>query len=96
VHAATERSPLLDIAGVAAYLATTERHVRRLVAERRIPHSKVGGLVRFRVDAIDRWLADNERGPAAADTLAPVQSMPRRRSAQTAPSNFPGQLRLES
>jgi hypothetical protein len=29
---------LLDLAGVAEHLAVSERHVRRLVAERRIPY----------------------------------------------------------
>ena len=33
---------LLDIAGVAEHLGVSERHVRRLVAERRIPFIKWG------------------------------------------------------
>jgi len=33
---------LLDIAGVAEHLAVSERHIRRLVAERRIPYVKWG------------------------------------------------------
>ena len=47
----TNRRPLLDIAGVADYLGVPVRHIRRLVAERRIPHDApmdrqvVGGLV---------------------------------------------------
>ena len=78
--------PLLDIAGVASYLATSERHIRRLVAERRIPHHKVGGLVRFRLDRIDQWLDDNERpAPSVSERPASVTSLPRRRSAQTEP-----------
>jgi hypothetical protein len=31
---------LLDIAGVAEHLAVSERHIRRLVAEQRIPYIK--------------------------------------------------------
>lgn len=84
--ARSEGFPLLDIAGVATYLATSERHIRQLVAERRIPHHKVGGLVRFRIDRIDQWLDDNERTePHVSKRLTSVTSLPRRRSAQTEP-----------
>jgi excisionase family DNA binding protein len=48
---------LLDIAGVADRLAVSERFVRRLVFERRIPYLKIGHLVRFEPMAIERWLA---------------------------------------
>lgn len=37
-----ERRTLLDIEGVAARLGVTVRHVRRLVADRRIPYLKWG------------------------------------------------------
>ena len=57
---------LLDTAGVARYIASSVRHVRRLVAERRIPHYKVGHFVRFDPDEIDRWLDTHRRGPSAA------------------------------
>ncbi len=40
----TLQSPLLDILAVATALGITPRHVRRLVAERRIPFFKVGTL----------------------------------------------------
>ena len=55
--------PLLDVPGVATYLTISVRHVRRLVAERRMPHHKVGHLVRFDPDEIDAWLTHNHRGP---------------------------------
>lgn len=48
---------LLDKRGAAAYLGTSERHVQRLWAERRIPAVKVGRLVRFRVKDLDAWIA---------------------------------------
>lgn len=51
---------LLDIRGVAEILGTTERHVRRLVAERRIPYVKCGHFVRFDPTEIAHWL-DNSR-----------------------------------
>jgi len=42
----------------AAHMGTTERHVRRLWAERKLPAYKVGALVRFDLDDLDRYLAD--------------------------------------
>lgn len=60
-----ERSqPLLDAAAVARRLATTERHVRRLVAERRIPFVRVGRFVRFNPTAIAEWVETNTTDPA--------------------------------
>ena len=53
------RPPLLDVPGAATHLGTSERHVRRLVHERRIPYVKVGGKVRFRVEELERWLDAN-------------------------------------
>ena len=98
--AAEARRPLLDAAGVANYLGTSERHIRRLVSDRRIPHTKVGGLVRFNLDDVDQWLAANQRGPSVftpSDVpLAPVRSITRRRSAKTEPRKLPrGQLRFD-
>jgi excisionase family DNA binding protein len=61
-----DRRPLLDVVGVARYLSVSVRHVRRLVAERRIPHHKVGHFLRFDPDDIDAWLDDNRRGPSDA------------------------------
>lgn len=54
-----DRTPaLIDLAEVARRLAVNERHVRRLVAERRIPFVKWGRLLRFDPAAIDDWLKD--------------------------------------
>jgi excisionase family DNA binding protein len=53
----TEELPrLLSIGQLAEGLGTTPRHVRRLVAERRVPFVKVGRLVRFDPDDIAAWL----------------------------------------
>jgi excisionase family DNA binding protein len=51
-----ELSTLLDIEAVAERLGVTERHVRRLVAERRIPFLKVGRFVRFDPADVADWL----------------------------------------
>ena len=57
---ASQRSPLLDSDDVAEVLGITPRHVRRLVAERRIPFVKVGRFVRFDSGELDIWL-DQQR-----------------------------------
>jgi excisionase family DNA binding protein len=54
------RDPLLDVDAVAQALGVTSRHVRRLVAERRIPFFKVGKFVRFDPGELDVWL-DQQR-----------------------------------
>ncbi len=43
-----ERLPLLDLPAVAERLGVNQRHVRRLVAERRIPHLKWGSPAALR------------------------------------------------
>jgi excisionase family DNA binding protein len=55
---------LMTIGEVAELLNVGVRHIRRLVAERRIPFIKWGGLLRFDRDDIDRWL-DDSRSPTA-------------------------------
>ena len=47
---------LLDISGLAQHLGVNVRHVRRLVAERRIPFIKWGHLVRFDPAEIAVWI----------------------------------------
>lgn len=57
--ATTSKPPLphlLDIAGIADHLGVTERHVRRLIAERRIPYLRWGHRIRFDPDDVARWL----------------------------------------
>ncbi len=60
VDAATEPSaPLLAVAGLARLLDVTEKTVRRWRDEGRLPEAiVVGGVVRWRADDIDRWLAE--------------------------------------
>lgn len=56
---------LLDLDGIAEHLGVTPRHVRRLVAERRIPFVKWSHLLRFDPVEIAAWL-DGHRIPPAA------------------------------
>lgn len=61
--AATDTLPtLLDIDQLAKHLGTSHRHIRRLIAERRIPYVKVGRLIRFDPAEIATWL-DESRQP---------------------------------
>lgn len=48
--------PLMNLAEVAERLSVNQRHVRRLVAERRIPYLKWGHLLRFDPDELEAWL----------------------------------------
>lgn len=59
-------SQLLTIEQVAEQFATSVRHIRRLVAEHRIPYLKVGWLVRFDAAEIGDWL-DASRQRAVPD-----------------------------
>jgi excisionase family DNA binding protein len=54
------RAPLLNTDEIAKVLCVTPRHVRRLVAERRIPFVRVGRFVRFEPGELDVWL-DQQR-----------------------------------
>lgn len=50
--------PLLDIRAAANRLGCSERFIRRLVQERRIPFVKLGGTrLRFVESDLDRWIA---------------------------------------
>lgn len=53
---------LLDSPTLARLLGTSERHLRRLVGERRIPFVRVGRFIRFEPDAISKWLAEQATG----------------------------------
>jgi excisionase family DNA binding protein len=61
---AVRRPKLLTLKQVADQLSVNERHVRRLVAERRIPYVKWGHLLRFDPDEIAEWLDGGRRRTA--------------------------------
>ncbi len=56
-----ERLGLLDYDGVADLLATTPRHVRKLVELREIASVKVGALVRVEPSAVEDYIARRRR-----------------------------------
>jgi excisionase family DNA binding protein len=62
-----ERGPLMDLPTVAKHLGVSERHIRRLVQERRILFSKWGHPLRFDAEEIDTWV-DTKRVPCQPGT----------------------------
>lgn len=50
---------LLDIKEAADRLGTTERHMRALIADRKIAYIKVGRLIRFDPKSLDEWIEAN-------------------------------------
>lgn len=50
---------LLTMDELAERLNVTRRHVRRLVAERRVPFLKIGKFVRFDAAEVGAWLDSN-------------------------------------
>jgi len=71
---------LVTIDQLADRLGTSVRHLRRLVAERRIPFVKLGGLVRFDVAEVEAWV-DASRHPAVRDSNLPPATSGAARSA---------------
>jgi excisionase family DNA binding protein len=57
--------PLLDFQGAATYLGLKENFLRRLVAEKRVPHMKMSqgrtGRVFFDPDQLDDWIRSESR-----------------------------------
>jgi excisionase family DNA binding protein len=74
-HGSAVRLPhLVDIQVLAEHLGVAPRHVRRLVAEKRIPYVKWGHLVRFDPAEVAAWLetarvpGNERRRPGASDS----------------------------
>jgi excisionase family DNA binding protein len=60
----------LTIDQLAERLGVTERYVRRLVAERRVPYRKLGKLIRFADHEIAEWLDTTRRPQGGHDRSA--------------------------
>jgi excisionase family DNA binding protein len=56
---------------VAELLNVREQHVYRLVYERRIPHVKVGRLLRFDPDELTLWIDSGRVAPTFTPKDAP-------------------------
>lgn len=81
----TVHMPLMDLPAVAERLGVNERHIRRLVAERRIPFLKWGHLLRFDPAEIEAWLVA-ARVPPEKDLHL---SMPDRAAGPSTPRRRP-------
>lgn len=58
-HSHRQLPELLDITQLLQHLGVNVRHVRRLIAERRIPFIKWGHLIHFDPDDVAEWLEHN-------------------------------------
>ena len=74
---------LLSVPEATTYLGVSERFVRRLVTERRVPVQHVGRHVRIRRSALDQWLS--HQAQAAAPLPPPARA--RRNVAATTKKN---------
>jgi excisionase family DNA binding protein len=54
-----DKTPFLTIQQVAEYLNIKVKTIYAMVPD--MPHYKIGRLVRFRKDEIDRWMESNKR-----------------------------------
>jgi excisionase family DNA binding protein len=59
---------LLSIEQLAQHLGVTERHIRRLVADRRVPFLKVGKFIRFDPSDIASWLNASKPGAVGSSS----------------------------
>lgn len=55
--------PTLTTADAAERCGTTAEHIRKLARERRIPHYRIGGLVKFDPNELDAWLEAGRVSP---------------------------------
>lgn len=69
--AAAVPSRLMTAEETAGRLAVTKSWVYAETRAGRMPHVKLGRYYRYRPDAIDRWVADLERGPMPYRKYAP-------------------------
>ncbi len=64
IETAEELPPrLLNIAQLAELFGVPDRHIRRLVQERRIPYIKWGHLIRFDPAEVTHWIDAYRRRP---------------------------------
>lgn len=59
--------PTLTTEDAADRLGTTTAHVRKLARERRIPHYRIGGLIKFDPDELEVWVAERHVGQRAVE-----------------------------
>jgi len=57
----------MDVDGAATYLGLTPKSVRQRVQDRAIPFIKVGALLRFKKEQLDKWLDENSFTPGSGE-----------------------------
>ena len=70
----TAATALLDSNALAQRLGVSERFVRRLVEERRVPYLKIGRFVRFDAAEVDRWLVGQRVEPPPLAFRSPLRA----------------------
>ena len=61
-YAPTNSRALIDVPALAERLGVTQRFIRRLTVEDRVPFLKIGKFVRFDPVEIDRWVDAQREG----------------------------------
>ena len=56
-----QKSEMMTLRELAAYLKMPEKTLYRIVADRKIPGFKVGASWRFRKSEVDTWIEKQER-----------------------------------
>ena len=55
----SDEHDILTVEEVARYLKVTERHVYKLLSDRKIPAFKVGGDWRFKKEQLENWIQES-------------------------------------
>lgn len=66
------RERLMTAGEVADYLSCSVSTVRRLAAAGRVPHYRLGRIVRFRRAEVDAWLVSHQEGDVPLIRTAPA------------------------
>ncbi|EJF85554.1 helix-turn-helix domain-containing protein [Bartonella rattimassiliensis] len=54
----SDEHDILTVEEVARYLKVTERHVYKLLSDRKMPAFKVGGAWRFKREQLEEWIEE--------------------------------------
>jgi excisionase family DNA binding protein len=65
---------LMTAREVASYLRCSVSTVRRMVLRGRVPHYRLGRLVRFRRSEIDAWLAVHQGGEQVLEAMPSISN----------------------
>ena len=69
-NAGTVSQEFFSIQNLSCYLDIKPKTIYSLVEENRIPHYRVGKLIRFKKSEIDAWMEGNKKDCVAAEKLA--------------------------